>query len=721
MTRAHQADRTQTSPRVPRARDPQRSRQRRAQRFPTLRLLVLCVLGGAQLVAQQPAPVFRSGTEMVLVNVVVRDKNGALVRGLTRDDFTISEDNRPQTITTFDFEELDRSAPAERRASAPAPVLAAKPDAKAPDAVRPNGAADAIDMRGRRLIVLFFDLSSMQPEEVDRAVKAAHEYVDTRLGPADLIAVASFSTSLAVNQDFTADREALGQAIDSFGGNSASGFENGTTGDTEDTPDTGGAFTADDTEFNIFNTDRRLDALQTLADSLAAIQQKKSVVYFSSGMSQQGTDNQVQLRRTVDRANRANVSIYAADMRGLQAQVPGGDATTASRRGTSAFSGASVRNQFDSTYASQDTLATIAEDTGGRAFFDSNAFGQVFDRVVNDTSAYYVLGYSSTNANRDGRFRRIKVTLRRSDVKLEYRSGYYAARDFAHSTKDDREQQLMDQLSSELSATDLAAYVSAAYFRLSDARYYVPLSIVVPGYQIPVTRASDKSRATLDVLGLVRDANGRPIGRVRDTVKLSTDAVDDLRKKTVQYETGLEMPPGKYHVKFVVRENQDGTFGSYETDIVVPDLAAARTNRASAPTDAPTVKLSSVVVGTQLQASARKNDRNPLDRNGRELVPNVTHVVSAGQHLYFYYEVYDPATPVKLMTSIAFFRGKVRAFETPLVQATELTAPDRKSAVFQFDVPAASLKPGLYTCQVNVVDDGAGAFAFPRVQLYVRP
>jgi hypothetical protein len=177
----------------------------------------------------------------------------------------------------------------------------------------------------------------------------------------------------------------------------------------------------------------------------------------------------------------------------------------------------------------------------------------------------------------------------------------------------------------------------------------------------------------------------------------------------VQYETGLEMPPGRYHVKFVVRENQDGTFGSYETDIVVPDLKQ------------PGVKLSSVVVGTQLQTSTKKNDRNPLDRDGRELVPNVTHVVAAGQHLYFYYEVYEPAAPVKVITSIAFFRGKVRAFETPLVQATELTAPDRKSAVFQFDVPAASLKPGLYTCQINVVDDGAGTFAFPRMQLYVRP
>ena len=564
-------------------------------------------------------------------------------------------------------------------------------------------------MRGRRLIVLFFDLSSMQPEEVKRAVDSAHDYVDKKLSPADLIAIASFSTSLQVVQDFTADREQLGEAIDAFGGVNGAGFEDGGNGDAEDTPDNGNAFTADDTEFNIFNTDRRLDALQTLADELAGIEQKKSVIYFSSGMSQQGTDNQVQLRRTVDRANRANVSIYAADMRGLQAMVPGGDATQGSRRGTSTFSGASTRNQFSSLAATQDTLTTMAEDTGGRAFFDSNTFGAVFDRVVNDTSAYYVLGYSSTNpgARRPVPPHQGAAQAHRPQARVPLRL-LRAAR--LRSLDEGRPRAAAAGSAAVGPVVDRPERVTSrpSYFRLADNRYFIPLSVIVPGYQIPITKTTPKDKATVDVLGVVRDEQRRPVGRIRDTVRLATDAADELKKKTVQYETGFEMPPGKYRVKIVVRENQDGAFGSYETDIVVPDLKK----------DA--LKVSSVVVGTQLQAGARKNDRNPLMRDGRELVPNVTHVVSAGQHLYFYYEVYDPAQPVKVMTSIAFFRGKVRAFETPVVQTTELAGSDKKTAVFQFDVPASSLRPGLYTCQVNVVDDAAGSFTFPRLQLYVR-
>ena len=689
-------------------------------------LVVAVVLGTASPRAQEASaqrrPVFRAATELVLVNVVVRDKNGNVVRNLTKDDFAVVEDDKPQSISTFDFEELDR-ADAEA-ATAPAPIVLEKtPPVSKPAVVTPPAAPvepPKVDMHGRRLIVLFFDLSSMQPEEIERAVKSAHDYVDAKLAPSDLIAVASFSTAFSVDQDFTADKTVIGDVIDHFSGASGQGFEEGGNGDAEGTADNGAAFTADDTEFNLFNTDRRLDALQTLSDALSGIEQKKSVIYFSSGMSQSGSDNQVELRRTVDRANRANVSIYAADMRGLQAQVPGGDATQASVRGRAAFSGASVSSQFDKMAATQDTLSTMAEDTGGRAFFDSNSFGEVFNRVVADTSAYYILGYSSTNPARDGRYRRIKVRLaKRTDLKLENRSGYYAARDFAHATKDDRAQQLQDQLLSDLSMTDLSVYVSPAYFRLSDNRFFVPLSVVIPGYQVPFTHATDKNKSTIDVLAVVRDAQNRPVGRVSDTVKIALDVNEDLKKKTVQYETGMPLAPGKFHVKVVVRENQNGTMGSYETDIIVPDLK----------TD--TVKMSSIIVGTSLQQGAGKNALNPLVNNGRELVPNVTHVVSPGQHLYFYYEVYDPKSApaaaggsskpgIKVMTSIAFFRGKVRAFETPLVETTELTSADRKSAVFQFDVPAASLLPGLYTCQVNVVDDVAGTFTFPRMQLFVR-
>ena len=679
--------------------------------------------GGAdQAPKQQPRPTFRSGVDLVLVNVVVRDRNGQIVRGLTRGDFIVTEDGRPQTISTFGFEELD-ARPAEMAAPSIPTVLGAI--GRAPDApAAPLSAAPIENLQGRRIIVLLFDLSSMQPEELQRAFDSARDYVERRLAPADVMAITSLSTSLQVIQDFTADRAALISAINRLSGVEGMGFEEAAVVDPTDVVDTG--FAADDTEFNVFNTDRRLEALKSLADAMAGIEQKKSVVYFSSGMTQTGLDNRVAIRSVIDRAVRANVSIYAADMRGLQAVAPGGEARQASVRGQSAFSGRSVSNRFDQMAASQDALSTLAEDTGGRAFFDENDFAGVFDRVVADTSAYYLLGFTSTNPMKDGRFRRIRIQLKRPDVRLEYRAGYYAPRDFAHSGREDREQQLIEQLVSDLSVTDLPVYASSAYFRLKGNRYFVPVWLVVPGAQVPFTAARDKERATLDIFGVLSDEQRRPVGRIRDTVNLSVAASEGVRQKNVQYQSDFDLPPGSYRLKIVVRENQGGTMGSFETMVNVPNL------------DRDPVKVSSVVLGTQFRAGARRNDRNPLVSGGQELLANIAHVAAQSQHLYFYYELYDPATAqappapggqapgrpgepsVRVLSNVVFFHGRTRVYETPLVEVQALTAPDRKAAAFQLDVPVSDLKPGLYTCQVNIVDDIGGLFAFPRLAVYIR-
>jgi VWFA-related protein len=681
--------------------------------------------------ARQGTPIFRSGIDLVTVNVVVRDRAGNVVRGLTRDDFTVTEDGRRQSITTFDFEDLldGRAVDAAAPPDAIPTVLGSVGRETAPAAVPAPAAPVTASLHGRRLIVLLFDLTSMQPEETARAFDSARDYVNTRLSPNDVVAITTLSTSLQVPQDFTSDRAALLGAIDGLAGNDQAGFADGaSTGaaaDANAVADTG--FTADDTEFNVFNTDRRLEALKTLTTALSGIEQKKSIVYFSSGMTQTGLDNRVAIRRVIDGAVRANVSIYAADMRGLQAMPAGGDASQASTRGQAAFSGQSTSARFDQMAASQDALSSLAEDTGGRAFFDQNDFKAVFDRVLADTSAYYLLGFSSTNPVRDGRFRRIRVQVKRPDLKLEYRAGYYAPRDFAHSGREDREEQLIEQMMSDLSVTDVPVYAAAAYFRQKNNRYFVPVWLVVPASHAKFAKSGDKEKATLDIFGVVRDEQNRPVGRFRDTITLALAAGEGVERKSVQYQTDFDLPPGLFRLKVVVRENRTGEMGSFETAIVVPNL------------DRDPLKASSVVLGTQFQP-VRRNDRNPLVRGDQQLLANVARVVSAGQHMYFYYEVYDPAqaapgpaqnqAPVpaaanagrqlKLLSNLVFFRGTAKVYETPLMEVQALTAPDRRAAAFQLDVPASDLQPGLYTCQVNIVDDAGGTFAFPRIALYVR-
>ena len=660
---------------------------------------------------------FHSETELVLVNVTARDKDGNAVKDLKREDFTVLEDNKPQQIASFDLENTDAVVPTN---TAEIPLLRKNQTSRAMASSSPAGSVSPL--KDRRLIVLFFDLSAMQPDEIDRSVKAADKYVDTQMAPADLVAVISLGSQLVVNTDFTSDRTLLKNTLAGFNSGAGQGFEEGSTGTTEGTPDTGGSFTVDDTEYNIFNTDRRLEALKSVADKLSRVDEKKSLIYFSSGMDRTGIENQSELRAATNAAVRANLSIYTMDIRGLQAMVPGGEAQSASLRGTSPYSGAATLNQYNSNFTTQETLVTLAADTGGKAFLDSNDFGRVFRGVQQDTSIYYLLGYHSSNSARDGRYRRITVRVKRPGLKLDFRRGYYAPADFQHSTQEDRERQLDEELASDLPNTDLPVYLSPAYFRIADNRFYVAVSLVVPGSQIPFTHNNDQDRATLDVLGVVEDPQKRPMGQVRDTVKLALNTSQLVQRKNVQYNTGFVLPPGKYHLKFVVRENQTGTLGSFETDLTVPDLKGVP------------VKMSSVVLAGQIQPAKKSNKENPLIRDGSEVIPSVTHVFSAGQHLYFYYEVYDPAHQaaapaanpgaakpgIHLLTSVAFFRGNTKAYETPVVVSDQLNEPGRKAAVFQLDVPLASLIPGFYTCQVNVIDDAAGQFRFPRLALLVR-
>jgi VWFA-related protein len=660
---------------------------------------------GAQQ-TQAPVAVFRTDVDLVVVDVVVRDRAGNAVRGLTAADFEVREDNRPQQIVSFDVEEVTT----ERAPDSPGPpvltvgpldVTTERAPAPEPEPVKRE------DLAGRRLIVLLFDLSSMQPEELTRAGKAAVEYLDTQMAEADLVAVATVDVALNVVSDFNGDREQVKAAMARFSAVDGVAFET-PAAETAATDEAGAEAAATSAEYDLFNNDARLRAIRTLVEMLGAIEQKKSVLYFSGGMSRSGGDNQVELRAATSAAVRANVSLYPVDTRGLQATVPGGDASRPSARGVGAFSGRGVQQQFNSLFASQETLQTLAADTGGRAFTDTNSFGEAFTQVQRDTSIYYLLGYNSTATAKDGRFRRISVRVKRSDLRVDHRAGYYAERDFTHTGRQDRERQLQEQLTSPVSATDLPVVVSAGWFRMAPDRYYIPLSVAVPGSAL----REGRDRNTLDVMGLIRDEQGRSVGKMRETIALGSSASAGLATQQVLYQSGLTLPPGRFAVKVVVRENVDGRMGSFETGVFVPDLRQAP------------VKVSSVTLSTQVRPAGDKRSASPLVREGLELLPSLTHVVDRTQKMYFYYEVYDPQIAeggsALLKTSLAFYRGAVKVFETPLVERSDLDAADRRAALFQFEVPAEAFKPGLYTCQVNIIDDVAGRFAFPRLALYVR-
>jgi VWFA-related protein len=655
--------------------------------------------------------VLKMNGELVLTNVVPRDaKTGEVVLGLKQSDFTILENGKAQRVDTFDFETVDKATPLNEATVSGLAIGATGPGSKAVVA-KPE------DLRNHRLIVMFFDLTSMQPEDLDRSVLAAQEFLKNKMQAADLVALVSLGDTLTVDQDFTADKKTLINEVGVYNGTEGQGFTPGATANTNQVEDTTG-YTPDESEYNDLNTDRELFALRAVSKSLEKITEKKSLLYFSGGISRDGIENQASIRSAINAAVRANLAIYSVDTRGLQAISPLGDASTGSLRGNGAANGGALGSNMQANFASQELMGTLSHDTGGTAFFDSNDFAPAFAKVQADTSAYYAIGFHSTNPARDGKFRKLTIKINRPGIKLEYRPGYYAPADFQHAGHEDREQELNEQLASDLPATDMAVYMDALYFRLDENRFFVPVSLIVPGSQIPFVKGGDKDKATLDIVGSVIDEVNRPIGHVRDTVKLNLDEGLQARQKNIQYTTSFNLPPGKYQMKFVVRENQTGRMGSFVASITLPDMKKSP------------LKMSSILL-----ASARVPSKKttPMVREGLEYVPNISHVFRQDQHLYLYYEIYNPTREkavenqpkgtkpgISLLSSLELIQGATKVYETPLVQAKQINVEGRDAVAIQLDVPLTGLKPGQYLCQLNVIDDAGGSFAFPRFAVLVK-
>jgi len=689
-----------------------------------LRVLVAGLLCTTLALPQDAPATFKSNTNLVIINVTARDKSGKLIENLTKNDFVVLEDGKPQNLSVFELQKLSSEtlppAPTPeksliQRNDTPVQTPVAKPENPAPER-----------LKDRRLIVLFFDLSSMQPTEQMRAQTAAVKFLTEQMTKSDMVELMTYSNKLKVVENFTDDRDLLLADIRKLRiGDSSELATQGATG--ADASDDSGEFTADETEFNIFNTDAKLAALEDAARKLGVYPEKKALVYLASGVSKTGVENQSQLRSTVNAAIRANVSFYPIDARGLTALVPGGDASTASTKGTGMFTGATQSKSRDSFIDQQETLTTLAADTGGKALLDSNDLTLGMQKVQQDFESYYILGYYSTNDLQDGKYRKVKVELKNPalQAKLDFRNGYFASKTWAKFNSTDKERQLQEALELGDPVTDLPVAVEIDYFRIAKDKYFVPISAKIPGSAISLAKKGTNGVTEFDFIGQIMDPKGKVIGGVRDgiQVKVNDDAAAKLSSRNIEYDNGLTLAPGHYKLRFLARENQTGKMGTFEASFIVPDLDSQKT----------AVRMSSVVWSNQRESlsssigTAGTNKKllesHPLVDNGVKLVPSVTRVFRKDQNLYVYFEVYEPgrddAKNPSLSADLTLFNGKAKVFESSPVRLQKLNSKRPDTAAFQFQIPLKGIHSGEYTCQVNVIDEQARKFAFSRAPIVV--
>lgn len=679
-------------------------------------LAFVCVCANAQ----GPAT-FQTGTQLVVEPVTVTDKSGKPIENLTAKDFTVTEDGMPQTIRFFEFQKLKQPSGAEPVKE----IGPVQPLAKYPRTQISPESAGKIRYQDRRLLALYFDMSMMPVADQLRAFEAAQKFIRTQMSPSDLIAIMMYQGGgVQVLQDFTDDRERLLSIVETLivGEDQDSVVNENDAG----AADTGAAFGQDDSEFNIFNTDRQLSALQTAAKMLGMLSEKKALLYFASGLRLNGVDNQAQLHATINAAIRAGVSFWPIDARGLVAQAPLGDATKGSPGGIGMYTGASALAVTTNFQRSQDTLWALASDTGGKALLDYNDLASGIVQAEQAVSSYYILGYYTTNPNLDGKFRRIKISLNGNlAANLDYRQGYFAGKQFGKFTKAEKERQLEDALMLGDPVTELTIAMEVDYFQLNRAEYFVPVVVKIPGSELVLAKRGGAEHTLLDFIGEIKDEYGSTISNVRDKVdiKLSDATAAELAKRPIEYDTGFTLLPGKYRIKILARDAETGRIGTYEMPFTIPNLNKEDKR----------IPISSVVLSSQrvdlrdalytAKDKLKSDTVNPLVQEGEKLIPSVTHVFSKSKDMYVYLQAYeqDAQTTRPVVAFITFYRGQVKAFETPPVQVSAGQDNRLKTMPLRFSVSLSDLTPGRYTCQVTVVDPTGQKAAFWQAPVMLVP
>jgi len=577
-----------------------------------------------------------------------------------------------------------------------------------------------IRYQDRRLLVLYFDGSSMSPPDQIRAYTNALKYIDTQMTSADLVAVMAYqSGAVSVKTDFTDDRSKLREVIEIL----IYGDDQNNDG-IPDHPE-GTAFGQNDAEFNIFNTDRQLAALQTAVSMLRPLPEQKTLLYFASGLRLNGTDNQAQLRATINAAIRANVTLNPIDARGLVAIPPLGDATQASKGGIGMFTGKLAEATFSNLQRSQDTLYALAKDTGGSAMFDYNDLSLGIVRAAEAVSNYYIIGYYSTHIETDGKFRRVRITLNGGlNAELTHRQGYYADKAFGRFTDADKERQLEEALMLDNPVTDITIAMEVNYFQLNRAEYFVPVAVKIPGSELELARRRGAARTLIDFIGEVKDDYGYTIQNVRDKldIRLTEETASQLTTRPIQYETGFTLLPGKYVIKFLARDSTTGRIGTYQAAFTVPNLMREEQR----------LPISSVVLGSQrvpmtealhtVQSGAAQFT-NPLVSGGQKLFPSVTRVFSRGREMYVFLQAYERGaeTTQPLVAFVTFFRGGEKVLETQPLAVTDGLDARSKAVPIRLSIPLEGLAPGRYDCQVTVLEPTGRKVAFWQAPIAVVP
>jgi len=645
---------------------------------------------------QAPPITFRSEVNYVEVDAVVVDAKGNFVRTLNRDDFKVFEDGKPQNVSAFSLVDI----PVERVEQPAFLGRAVEPDVRS-NAKAPDG----------RLYVLVLDDIHTDLRRTGHVRRAARQFVDRFLGANDLAAVVHASGRSDASQDFTNSKRLLDQAIDNFSGRK---LRSATLNKIDDqlmkrnTPMAGDTGPVDTEEQQrAYNARSLLSTINNIADYMAAIHgRRKAIILFSEGidydvnrpmeMSEASTIRR-ETSDAIGAATRANINIYALDPRGLTdagddminlVGLPPDDPNSITLGMTSLM---------DEIRLSQDSLMTLADETGGFAITNTNNTTTKLQRIVDDNSSYYVLGYYPANERRDGRYRKIEVRLTIPGLIVHARKGYVAPSGKAPAPKkadatNTTSPAVRDALNSPLQTTGLTLSVFAAPFKGPSPNATLAIVAQFSGKDLAFTEKDGKFVNAVDMSYIVLDSQGKVVTGNKDTINMGLKPETHARvlQTGFRMQAKVNVPPGRYSLRLAVHES-GGRVGSVFTDLVVPDFLKE-------PLTMSGLALTSATAG-QVPTAGASDLRDLLPTP-----PTTAREFTSADQLAVLAEIYDNQAgqphAVDITTSVRADEGRTVFSHSERRQSAELGGP-RGGYGYTARVPLADLLPGLYVLRVE--------------------
>ncbi len=663
-----------------------------------------------QAPAQQP-PTFRVDVNYVEIDARAIDGQGKFVDDLAQGDFQILEDGAPQTISVF----TRVSLPLERQDP---PLFKGTP-------IEPDVQNNLQDFNGRVFILVLDDLQTDSRRSI-RVRRAARQFIERYIGANDLAAVVYTGGAADHGQEFTASRARLLASVDKFLGNKLPSEFMSKLDDYYRAQQLGQPVRDANLAERGHKARNSLLTLRDLAQYLSNVRgRRKAVVWFGEGIDYD-LDNpftpdfsilRETMKEAIEEATRAGVSFYGVDARGLGAGLDDATDIGGVPVDDPYFNSPSAAIQNEVRRA-QDNLRVMSEQTGGFAIVNQNDFNTGFQRIIEDNSSYYVLGYYPTNDKRDGRLRKVEVRVTRPGVKVQARNGYTApkGKPSAATAKIDSKvpPDILDALSNPIPSAGVSLSIFAAPFTGPAPKASIVLAVEFSPKTLRFVEENGKFKEDIELHVLAVDASGKiqDGGPTTMPLRLSAPNHDAVMAGGFRVLRRLTVPPGRYQIRVAAKESNGNAVGTVTQTLDVPDFSKGP------------LQLSGIIIASQSAIRTPTANPDPQLKDVLPGAPSATRDFPRGDTLAIFAEVYDnqPAPPHRVSISSAILAEDGREMFAAADERSSEELQGKKGGYgYTRQLPLAQLAPGRYVWRVSARSLASnGATTTREVEFRVR-